>query len=78
MPVNNFKELEKEIVSTREARIQKVHHNIVQTRSLFQTIGDVVELYFPNVVDMFVRMSGDQKIADNVPPSKYPHENSEQ
>jgi hypothetical protein len=74
MEVNNFKELERELMSQKDDQLKRVQNNITQSRSLFQAIGDLVELFFPKVVDVLLRMGGgDDK--DTKTQSKYPHEN---
>jgi hypothetical protein len=76
MATNNFKELENEIVSNRDAQIKRVQNNIMHSRSLFQTIGDVVELFFPKMVDVLMKMSGGGKSSGDSNNSRYPHESN--
>lgn len=74
MITNNFKELEKEIVSNREHQLQRIQHNLNHSRNIFQTIGDLIELYIPRFFGALIKTS------DNGTPgkdsSKYPHESN--
>ena len=72
MEVNNFKELERELMAMREPQLQKIQHNITESRSVFQAIGDVVELFFPKVIEVLIRMTGSNP--PDTQESKYPHE----
>jgi hypothetical protein len=71
MRINNFKELEKEIVADRDHRIEKIKNDINGTRSMFQFIGDLVELYFPRMVESVI--SGRGVTSLNQKP-KYPNQ----
>lgn len=72
MEINNFKLLEQELMDQKDAQITRVQNKINHDRSLFQSIGDMVELYFPKILEVFIKMTGgnDLKSSD----SKYPHE----
>ncbi len=72
METNNFKVLEQELMDKNEAQITRVQNSLNQSRSLFQSIGDIVELYFPKVIEVFIKMTGGENKNDA---SKYPHEN---
>ncbi len=72
--MNNFKMLEEELAKGKEKKFQEVRNNINDSRSLFQTIGDIVDLFFPKFVEVFVKMTGKEEKRD--PQSKYPHENN--
>jgi hypothetical protein len=74
MEKNNFKLLEQELMNEKEAQIVRVQNNINYNRTLFQSIGDIVELFFPKIIDVFIRMTGGASAPVNNE-SKYPHEN---
>jgi hypothetical protein len=72
MEINNFKLLEQELMDQKEDQIIRVQNKINQDRSLFQSIGDIVELYFPKIIEVFIKMTGGNEL--KTPDSKYPHE----
>ncbi|MFM2395357.1 MAG: hypothetical protein RLZZ546_3340 [Bacteroidota bacterium] len=72
MITNNFKELEREIVSNRERQLQKIQYNLNHSRSIFQTIGDLIELYIPRFFGALIKTS-DTPGKEN---SKYPHQSN--
>ncbi len=74
MEINNFKLLERELMENREPQIERVKNSIEHSRSLFQSIGDFVELFFPKVIEVFIKMSGGQSDLPKQE-SRYPHEN---
>lgn len=72
MAKNNFKELEKLLSENKEFTFEKVKNNIVSSRNLFGFIGDIIELFIPRIIDVFVGMAGGE--SESEPTSKYPHE----
>ncbi len=73
MEINNFKLLEKELMEKKDAQIIRVQNNLDHSRSLFKSIGDIVELYFPKFVEVLIKMAGSKDPKEGT--SKYPHEN---
>lgn len=69
--MNNFKELEKELMSNNDFALNSVKNNIEKSRGVFQLIGDFIELFFPKMLDVLSGMAGGKE--DNTT-SKYPHE----
>jgi hypothetical protein len=72
MEINNFKLLEQQLMDQKEAQLTRVQNKINVDRSLFQSIGDMVELYFPKILEVFIKMTGGNEMKS--PDSKYPHE----
>ena len=58
MSINNFKELEKLQEKEFGEVNQRIQNNIVSSIGLFQFIGDIFELFIPQVVDLFIKISG--------------------
>ncbi len=59
MSDNNFKKLEQEhIENFNEQKKQEVKSGVDSSIGVFRFIGDIFELYLPQVVGLFVRMSG--------------------
>lgn len=84
MSTNPFQELEKRNRAKFDKdRSQKIRSNIASSTGLLHFIGSLVELYVPQVFDVFVKMTGGQgpkqdisgeakQISDN-PNPKYPN-----
>lgn len=60
MPVNNFKELEKEQERSFSDSDQRIKKNVNYSIGFFQFIGDIIDLFMPKVVNMFLNLSGGQ------------------
>lgn len=75
MGANNFKKLEELQLQGLSADTEKIKSNISANIGAFRFITDVIELYFPRMVDLFIGLTGGQpgyisdKSAKN---SKYP------
>lgn len=54
MAVNNFKELEKLMISARKADQDYTKMQINHTTGIFRFIGDLVELYLPRMIDSVI------------------------
>jgi hypothetical protein len=72
--MNNFQLLQEELAKDKDEQLMKVRNNINDSRGLFQTIGDLVELFFPKFVDTFLKFGS--KEGGEREQSKYPHENN--
>ena len=73
MSRNNFEELEELLTKDRDQSLEKVQNNLLGTRSVFGFLGDLIELFIPRIMDVFVQItSADQSEPDSA--SKYPHE----
>jgi len=60
MGVNNFKKLELEEESRLSMDTDRVRNGITSNISAFRFITDIVELYFPRMLDLFVGLTGGQ------------------
>jgi len=60
MGVNNFKKLEKEEMQHVSMNAEKVRTGITANIGAFKFITDIVELYFPRMIDLFVGLTGGQ------------------
>ena len=69
MSVNNFKELEREVIATYGAPPEKVRKNISFNMGIFRFLGDLVELFLPNFGKSLIKMSGGE-----TPKPKYPNQ----
>ncbi len=58
MPNNSFKELENEDSKKFEERNQRVRDNINHSVGFFHFLGDILDLFLPKVVNMFLTVSG--------------------
>ncbi len=58
MRTNNFKRLEEEEFNNMPEPPAEIQNNIVGQVNIFRFIGDIIDLYLPKVVDLFVQMSG--------------------
>lgn len=61
MPQNNFKELEQQNADKFDRQKQnRVKNNISSTTGVLKFIGSLVELYIPNFLNVFVKLTGGQ------------------
>ncbi len=58
MPANSFKELEKENSKQFDEREKRVRHNVNHSMGFFHFIGDILELFLPKLVSIFVNVTG--------------------
>jgi hypothetical protein len=68
MPVNNFKKLEEEYISTRQDK-DLIKLRISQETGIFRFIGDLVELFLPRMVNSLL---GNHK--STIKQKKYPNQ----
>lgn len=74
---NSFKELERLEIEGRTAPLKRIQNNITSNLSLFKFIGNIMELFFPRMVDLIVRLAGGKDSPDTPSkpkPSKYPNQ----
>ncbi len=71
MRTNNFKRLEEEEFNNMPEPPAEIQNNIVGQVNLFRFIGDIIELYLPKVVDLFVQMSGGDQSSARRSPEKH-------
>ena len=68
---NSFKELEKEHLQRFEKKSPEIKQNIEGTTSSYKFIGDVLDLYFTKIMNVFVAMTGgDMSEQTNKEPNK--------
>lgn len=53
---NGFKELEKSIIKDQTPQITRVQQNINGTKNTFNFIGNIVDIYLPNVMATISKM----------------------
>ena len=58
MKKNNFQLLEEEIIGKYGSPRESVFSSLKENLKFFKFIGDLLELFFPNVIKLFVQMSG--------------------
>jgi len=58
MPTNSFKELEKESSKQFDEREKRVRENVNHSVGFFHFIGDILELFLPKLVSIFVNVTG--------------------
>lgn len=58
MRINNFKELEKLELENVSMNYKEVENNISSNLGSLRFITNVIDLFFPKVVDLFVGLSG--------------------
>jgi len=58
MPKNSFKELEKDSQKQFENKDKQIKENINRSIGFFHFIGDIIELFVPRVVQVFLGISG--------------------
>lgn len=61
---NNFKKLERQELERIGEPPGKINQNVSSNIRVFHFIGDIVELFFPRIVNLFVKMSGGGKKED--------------
>ena len=74
---NSFKELERLELEGRNVPLNKIQNNITSNLGLFKFMGDIMELFFPRMVDLIVRLTGgsvNPKVDSGSKPSKYPNQ----
>lgn len=70
--MNNFKKLEELELAQVEFEPEQVKSNIAASMNIFRFIGDILEHFIPNIVNMFIHMTGGD--ADkNIRRPKYPN-----
>lgn len=57
MEKNAFKELEEDILLNRQDQLDTVKSNLMHTHELLQTLGDVLDLYFPKAMEVMLNLS---------------------
>lgn len=76
MGINNFKKLEELEMEQLEMRSELVKSNISANLGSVRFLTNIVELYFPRIVELFVGMTGGSpgkiKQSDKTTKSKYP------
>ena len=55
---NNFKKLEEDLISQYGEPPSKVKDNIDGTFGIFRAFGDIVELFIPKMLDLFLSLFG--------------------
>jgi len=61
MPDNNFQKLEEQNIRKFDAqRNKRVKNNLTSTTGVMHFIGHLVELYIPNFMNVFVKLTGGQ------------------
>jgi hypothetical protein len=69
MRSNNFKRLMEEEEARYEAPPPKVTRNVEQTTGIFSFAANIIEIFLPKVVDVFVAMSGGKE--EETPPKRF-------
>lgn len=76
MRTNNFKRLIEEEEARYEIPPPEISRNVEQTTGIFSFAADIIEVFLPKVLDVFVAMSGgeekekEQKAARRFTPDK--------
>ncbi len=70
MSVNNFKELEREEIASYGPPPENIRKNISQNMGVFRFLGDLIELFLPNLGKSIIRMSG----GGDKPKPQYPNQ----
>jgi len=65
MAENSFKQLEKENAAHFEDHDQKIKENINHSIGFFHFISDIIDLFIPKVVGIFLSISGGKGPAEN-------------
>lgn len=73
MSVNNFKKLEEQELENLSMRTDLVQSNINANIGSMRFLTNVLELYFPSVLDLLIGLTGGKsKVSNDDKPSKYP------
>jgi hypothetical protein len=56
--INNFKKIEEDLISRHGEPPAKVKKNIDSTFGIFRIMGDILELFVPNMIQLFVNLAG--------------------
>ena len=55
---NNFQQLEEEIIQQYGQPPKSIFENLKQNLQTFKFLGEILELFFPTIVKLFINMSG--------------------
>lgn len=58
---NNFEKIEEDLIAKHGEPPTKVKHNIDESFSFVRMIGNIIELFMPKVLDIFVNLAGGEK-----------------
>lgn len=72
MGVNNFKRLEEIEMENLLMRTEDVRSNIDSNLGSIKFVTNILELYFPTVIDLFLGLTGGRTKSDSPNKNKYP------
>ena len=58
---NNFEKIEEDLISQFGEPPKSVKRNIDESFSIFRMIGNIIELFMPKVIEVFVNLAGGDK-----------------
>ena len=58
---NNFKKLEEDLISRHGEPPSKVKKNIDSTFGIFRIMADILDLFIPKMIQLFVNLAGGEK-----------------
>lgn len=70
---NSFKDLENIEIEKLSAPVEDVKSSVNHNLSVFQMAGDVVQLFIPKIISLFLSLLGGEEKRDTDPDHKYPN-----
>lgn len=62
--INNFEELERETIQEFGPPPRRISKNVRSSMRIFQLVGNLIDLFFPKVLSLFMVLSPDHKEKD--------------
>lgn len=63
--VNNFKKLEEDLIAKHGEPPAKVKKGIDSTFGIFRIIGDIIDLFIPKMIRLFINLAGGEEKTKN-------------
>lgn len=71
--MNNFKKLQEQELDKVEFRSNSIKSGISSSMSAFRFVGDMLDLFIPKVIGIFVNMTGGDDKKTSIRRPKYPN-----
>jgi len=71
--MNNFKELQKQELTEVNFRSSRIKSGISSSMGAFRFVGDMLDLFIPKVLGIFVNMTGGDDRTTTIRRPKYPN-----
>ena len=71
--MNNFKKLQEQELNNVEFRTNSIKSGISSSMNAFRFVGDMLDLFIPKVLGIFVNMTGGDDKKTSIRRPKYPN-----